>query len=137
MYSNREDDGHGQQPTLILPTRGVPTTSSNFHSSIKVGLGHISISIRMLDANKSFPSSLNPLGVELDSVSTQQGSSMKRTESEVDHNRRDISLVAPRTYEETSSEAKADMVARLNALLLPERKHQHEEEIGLGSQKKM
>jgi len=129
--ANREiqrGDGHGQQ--RILP----PTTCSNFSSSIKVGL-------RPLDANKnkSSHSSLNPvrpLGVE--SVSTQQGSTMKRTESEVishsgemDHDRG-----VPRTYEETSSEA--DILALVNALLFPEeQKQQHdEEEVGVGPQKK-
>ena len=132
-YSNANheiprDDGHGKQ--RILP----PTKSSNFSSSIKIGL-------RLLVAVKSSSLSLNPpggpLGVELDSVSIQQGCSMESTERNAvshsgatAHHRGDTRLVAPCTYEKTSSGT--DVLA----LLFAERNQQHHEEVGVGPQKK-
>ena len=108
-HSNHEisEAGNGRKQRLTP----LPTRSSNICSSNQVG--H-----HFVRNNLSFPS-VDPhqhASMKLDSVNTQQGCSMKRTESEaVSHSGESLVTPYTSTYEETSS--RVDVVLKLTSLL--------------------
>ena len=110
--SNHEirEAGHGRQPRLTLPTM-----SSNIYSSNEVGHHLIGINLSSPSLNP------HPLGMKLDSVSTQQDRSTEKNtishSGAMANHRSDTRPVAPWTDEEISNGEDVSMLWRRFAII--------------------